>query len=126
MTAKTFVSYAREDSDFVLRLAGDLKAQGVPIWLDKWDIAPGAKCTAMFRPQDMTIGEPGAHSGDGPLFSGRIQHREFLGSFIRYAVEVGDNVILVDDTHQAGRPVFEVGDSVAMRLDAEQVRVLTD
>ena len=74
----------------------------------------------------MTIGQPAAHTGDGQLLSGRIQHRAFLGSFIRYAVEVGANVILVDDTHQAGRPVFEIGDSVAMRLDAEQVRVLTD
>jgi len=96
----------------------------IPLHGDR--IEPGAKCTAMFRPQDMTIGQSGAHTGDGPLLSGRIQHREFLGSFIRYAVEVGANVILVDDTHQAGRPVFKIGDRVAMRLDAEQVRVLTD
>lgn len=43
MSDKSFVSYAREDDDFVLQLAGDLKARGVPIWLDQWDIQPGAK-----------------------------------------------------------------------------------
>ena len=88
-------------------------------------IEAGDTRTAMFRPQHLTIGEPGALSGAGVSLSGRIQHREFLGSLIRYAVEVGEHVILVDDTHQAGRTVLEAGDSVAMRLDAEQVRVLT-
>ncbi len=99
---------------------------GLLIPLSRDGIEAGAKCTAMFRPQDLTIGEPDGLSGGDILPSGRIQHREFLGSFIRYAVEIGDNVILVDDTHQAGRPVFEIGDSVAMMLDAAQVRVLTD
>ena len=40
------------------------------------------------------------------------------------AVRVGDNVILVDDSHQAGRPVFDVGDDVALRLAVDQVRIL--
>jgi hypothetical protein len=39
---RAFVSYAREDQDFVLRLASGLKERGVPIWLDQWDIAAGA------------------------------------------------------------------------------------
>jgi formylglycine-generating enzyme required for sulfatase activity len=36
-----FVSYAREDADFALRLAADLKANGANVWLDKLDIRPG-------------------------------------------------------------------------------------
>jgi formylglycine-generating enzyme required for sulfatase activity len=36
-----FISYARTDSDFVLRLAGDLKQRGANVWLDQLDIAPG-------------------------------------------------------------------------------------
>jgi TIR domain/PEGA domain len=39
---RVFVSYAREDEAFVLRLASALKARGIPIWLDQWDISPGA------------------------------------------------------------------------------------
>jgi len=36
-----FVSYSREDSEFVLRLAEDLKAAGANVWLDQLDIKPG-------------------------------------------------------------------------------------
>ena len=36
-----FVSYSREDKEFVLRLAKDLKAKGAKIWMDKLDIRPG-------------------------------------------------------------------------------------
>src|SRR5262245_18369679 len=36
-----FICYAREDEQFVLTLAGHLKSQGVPIWLDRWDIPAG-------------------------------------------------------------------------------------
>ena len=41
-TDHVFVSYAREDEAFVLRLARALKTRGIPIWLDQWDIPPGA------------------------------------------------------------------------------------
>ena len=36
-----FFSYSRDDSDFALRLAEDLKAAGASVWLDQTDIAPG-------------------------------------------------------------------------------------
>jgi hypothetical protein len=38
-----FFSYCREDSDFALRLAGDLKAAGARVWLDQLDIIPGQR-----------------------------------------------------------------------------------
>ena len=40
-TPAAFFSYSREDSDFALRLAGDLKAAGANVWLDQLDIEPG-------------------------------------------------------------------------------------
>jgi len=36
-----FFSYCREDSDFALRLAEDLKAAGATVWIDQLDIEPG-------------------------------------------------------------------------------------
>jgi carbonic anhydrase len=36
-----FLSYAREDSAFVLRLAANLKVQGANVWMDQLDIPPG-------------------------------------------------------------------------------------
>ena len=38
-----FFSYSRNDSEFVLRLAGDLKAAGANVWLDQLDIQPGQR-----------------------------------------------------------------------------------
>jgi WD40 repeat protein len=38
-----FFSYSREDSDFALRLAEDLKAAGAQVWLDQLDITPGQR-----------------------------------------------------------------------------------
>src|SRR5664280_3868396 len=36
-----FFSYSRDDSEFALRLAEDLKAAGASVWLDQLDIEPG-------------------------------------------------------------------------------------
>jgi hypothetical protein len=38
-----FVSYSREDLEFVRRLATDLKAKGAKVWMDKLDIRPGQR-----------------------------------------------------------------------------------
>jgi tetratricopeptide (TPR) repeat protein len=37
-----FICYSRKDEDFVIKLATNLKRQGVPVWLDQWDISSGA------------------------------------------------------------------------------------
>src|SRR5664280_772073 len=38
-----FFSYSRDDSEFALRLAEDLKAAGASVWLDQLDITPGER-----------------------------------------------------------------------------------
>lgn len=38
-----FFSYSRDDSEFALRLAADLKAAGANVWLDQLDIEPGQR-----------------------------------------------------------------------------------
>src|SRR5437867_1233879 len=38
-----FLSYAREDAEFVLRLAKDLRAGGADVWIDQLDIEPGQR-----------------------------------------------------------------------------------
>ena len=42
-TEKTFFSYSRSDSAFVIKLAKDLRDAGVPIWLDQLDIKAGSR-----------------------------------------------------------------------------------
>ena len=38
----TFISYARHDSTFVTQVAAGVRSRGVPIWIDQWNIEPGA------------------------------------------------------------------------------------
>ena len=84
-----------------------------------------AGASLVFRPQDVSIAVP-----DGAVaaaaFTGRVQHREFLGNLLRYTVAVGDNALVVDDPHQSGRRVFAAGDQVTVTLDVNHIRVLTD
>src|SRR4051794_20869920 len=35
-----FLSYSRNDQEFALRLAADLRAQGIQLWVDQLDIRP--------------------------------------------------------------------------------------
>ena len=42
-TGKFFFSYARADSEFVLKLAEDLRSTGTNLWLDQLDIPGGAR-----------------------------------------------------------------------------------
>jgi hypothetical protein len=41
--SRLFFSYSRADADFVRRLAGDLRAAGIDLWLDQEDIPPGER-----------------------------------------------------------------------------------
>jgi TPR repeat protein len=41
MSGSAFMSYSRDDSEFALRLARDLKAAGAQVWLDQLDIKAG-------------------------------------------------------------------------------------
>src|SRR5262245_32594656 len=41
MGGHTFICYARQDGDFVLRLATELKSCGISVWIDQWNIDAG-------------------------------------------------------------------------------------
>ena len=45
MVTRVFISYSHADSEFVDRLARDMKASGVDVWLDKWEILVGDSLT---------------------------------------------------------------------------------
>ena len=49
VTGKTFFSYSRDDSEFVLKLAKDLRAAGADVWLDQLDIGAGKRCSGTKR-----------------------------------------------------------------------------
>lgn len=79
----------------------------------------------VFRPQNMSI-----HSSDAKLppgmmcLSGEVDHREFLGSVVRYRVAVGEYFMLVDAPYQRGELPINEGAQVTLSLNREQIITL--
>ena len=79
----------------------------------------------MFRPQSLEISARGTRASKGAVkFSGTVEHLEFLGHLVRYAVRVGNQVLLVDETHSSGEAANSAGDSVVLSLNQKQVQFL--
>lgn len=74
----------------------------------------------VLRPQDIQIADqPG-----GDLLEGRVLHREFLGSQVRYIVEAAGSEVVVDQSHRSGEPGHPPGAPVRLRIDASHAAVL--
>ncbi len=80
----------------------------------------------VFRPQNLTI----ATADDTPvpgtsILAGSIEHKEFLGSVVRYRVSVGGQFLLVDAPYQRGVETLPEGAPVTLHLKTDQVIGLT-
>ena len=51
-------------------------------------------------------------------------HREFLGEFIRYRIDVQGNDIVADQPHYGGNVEFVPGSAVRVGIAPAQVRLL--
>ncbi len=89
------------------------------------DREPGQAARALFRPHHLAITDGGLPDG-AVGFEGRVRHHEFLGNLIRYTVDCGGQDILVDEGHQAGRGLYDLGEKVTLVLDQRQVRLLAE
>ncbi|NYT86398.1 ABC transporter ATP-binding protein [Pollutimonas harenae] len=74
----------------------------------------------VLRPQNVQLTAAG---GDIP---GKVTHREFLGSQIRYLVETPDGQIIVDTLHSTGIPPYDEGAPVFLTIDSHSAPLLTD
>ncbi len=79
----------------------------------------------VFRPQNVEIVAPGLGPGGGKNHvTGSVCHMEFLGSVIRYSVDIGDNVVLIDHPHKQGEPTFASDSRVDLVIDREGIQVV--
>lgn len=79
----------------------------------------------VFRPQNVDVCAAGTGAGDEHAkLNGRIEHMEFLGSIIRYGVDVNGDTVLVDHAHKMGESIFQVSDSVDLLIDRQSILVL--
>ncbi len=79
----------------------------------------------VFRPQNVDVCAAGTGVGEAhSKLNGKVSQMEFLGSIIRYGVDVNGDMVLVDHAHKKGEGVFQVGDSVDLLIDRESLLVL--
>ncbi len=79
----------------------------------------------VFRPQNVDVCATGTGASEAHAkLNGKVDHMEFLGSIIRYGVDVNGDVVLVDHAHKLGEAVFSVGDSVDLLVDRDSILVL--
>ena len=82
---------------------------------------PSGSAALVFRPQSAAISDTSA----APASAAKVVSREFLGTLVRYHIDLGPHQIIVDPLHQRGGRVFATGEEVSLRLDPAQLHVLT-
>ena len=110
-------------------LEGDIKIEnnqalfaggdGISIALNDTDVEGSRHI--MFRPQNLTICEP---TKDSTNLRGVVNKREFLGNLVRYEIGIGQQSIILDQVYGRGELPTEIGQQVAMTLDADHILVL--
>jgi len=80
--------------------------------------APGREAILALRPEAIRIGT-GPDTGDG--FPGRVVSRTYLGTIVRYRVELAGQTLTVDDHDPAGKPLLE--GPVSVSFDPARIRI---
>ena len=75
------------------------------------------------RPEKMNAREAGFTDDSLNTLSGRIERRLFLGSKVRYFVDVDDQEVVVDDANQHATTLHDPGDDVVLAWSIEDTRL---
>jgi spermidine/putrescine ABC transporter ATP-binding subunit len=131
--------YEHPDSAFVGRFLGEANILTAPVARLEGDIAtlqvgqfalrakarPGVtvdQSVSLFvRPERIAIGDAGSNRVEG-----RVRRVSFLGSTVRYQVEIAPSAHVVVDVQNSGRKVLSVDDSVELGWAIEDSLVLVD
>ena len=89
------------------------------------DVPERGRGSIVFRPQNVGIVSSGTKAGSAQSkLTGEVRHMEFLGSIVRYAVEVGADTILVDHPHTQGEMTFSTGARVDLLVEHNHILVV--
>jgi iron(III) transport system ATP-binding protein len=79
----------------------------------------------VFRPQNVGIAAQNTQEGNNQNhITGSVCHIEFLGSIIRYSVDIGNDVLLIDHPHKHGESTFALSSTVDLLIDRDGIQVI--
>lgn len=73
----------------------------------------------IFRPQNASIVDAATAA-----FAGTVTAHEFLGSVVRYSVDLQGHTVLVDDVHHCGQVRHEQGSKVGVVIDLDNIVIV--
>ena len=80
----------------------------------------GSGTNIVLRPQNISIQQESSANA----LRGKILHREFLGSQVRYLVDAGGAELVVDQTHGGGHEWFGTGSEVHLSANTSNAVVI--
>jgi iron(III) transport system ATP-binding protein len=80
----------------------------------------------IIRPENIKVFEESNYtpSENNNVLTGKVQLSTFLGSIVRYDVDVNGDTVLVDTTYQSGESIFNQGETLKLVIDPERVLLL--
>jgi iron(III) transport system ATP-binding protein len=85
---------------------------------------PGS-CCLVFRPQNVKVSVKAEDEpGDTLQLHGTVSNREFLGSTIRYMVNIRGDSVFADVKHQQGRLPLGIGTDINLHIQRDQIIVV--
>ncbi len=79
----------------------------------------------VFRPQNVNVVKRGSQDrNDYIRIAGSVNHLEFLGSVIRYGVDIGNDTVLIDHPHKQGESTFALSSEVDLLVERDSIQVV--
>ena len=82
------------------------------------------QASLIFRPQNTLLPEGQQQINNSFTLSGHIVYREFLGSAVRYGVDVQGHLLSVDERHSIGKSHRNVNESVRLAIAHDQAVIV--
>jgi iron(III) transport system ATP-binding protein len=93
--------------------------------VDNDDSRKPGSCCLVFRPQNVNISVKAEDEpADTIQLRGTVSGREFLGSTIRYMVNIRGDRVFADVKHQQGRVLLEIGTDIDLYIQRDLIMVV--
>lgn len=111
------------DGDFKKTVSGYEFISGNGLCLSNVPKHNGKGCL-VFRPQNTRLQKDADTAISGIQMKGKVVYSEFLGSQVRYGVDVSGHLVSVDQIHYPGNQVIEAGGCLNLMVSSENAMVV--